>query len=87
MIDIIFLLIALAIVIICVIALQDIKKKKVRFLVIPLERSDLLVKFQICILYFYFTIDKDIISNKRILEEIIGHAKNDGFDVSIKFKY
>lgn len=87
MIDIIFLLIALVIIVICIIALQDIKKKKVRFLVIPLESNNLLVKFQSCMLCFYFTIDKDIISNKRILEELIEYAKNDGFDVSIKFKY
>lgn len=85
--EIIISLIAICVLIIRIIVLQEFKKNKVRFLVIPLKNNNLLVKFQVCILCFCFTINKNIINNKRILEEIIEHAKKNGFDVSIKFKY
>ena len=87
MIEFIIGLIAIAVLIGYIIALRDINKKKVRFLVIPLKNNKLLVKFQAHIFFFHHTIYERIVRNKQILEEIIEYAKKDGFDVSIKFKY
>lgn len=87
MIEFIIGLIAIATLINYIIALRDIGKKKIRFLVIPLENNNLLIKFQARILFSHHTIDKKIVRNRQTLEEIIEYAKKNGFDVSIKFKY